>query len=145
MTASPLLRIVLIAILGRLLFRLLPIALGMPAPAELFMTEDGYLMLRVARNMAIGLGMSVSEGTIATNDVQPMATFLFTIPYPITGGDKATSLIGIHLILAAISVGALFAIRAFASRMLRGMDIETRAVQGSGHPPPRSVAQLRGR
>jgi hypothetical protein len=125
MTASPLLlRLVLIAIMGGILFRLLPIALGMPALAELFMTEDGYLMLTVARNMALGLGMTVSEGTIPTNGVQPMATFLFTIPYLITGGDKVTSLIGIHLILAAISVGALFAIRAFADRMLRGMEIE---------------------
>jgi hypothetical protein len=130
MTApSPLLlRLVLVAILGGLLFRLLPIALGMPALAGLFMTEDGYLMLTVARNMAIGLGMTVSEGTIPTNGVQPMSTFLFTIPYLVTEGDKVTSLIGIHLILAAVSVGALVAIRAFASRMLRGMEIEAGAL-----------------
>jgi hypothetical protein len=117
------LRIVLIAILCGLVFRLLPLVLGMPALAELFMTEDGYLMLTVARNMAIGLGMSVSEGTIATNGVQPMATFLFTIPYLVTDGDKVTSLIGIHLILAAIAVAGLFAVRAFAARMLRGMEM----------------------
>ncbi len=58
------------------------------------MTEDGYLMLTIARNMAIGLGMSVSEGTIHSNGVQPLATFLFTLPYLLTGGDKVAGLVG---------------------------------------------------
>jgi hypothetical protein len=56
------------------LYRLWPILAAQPALPEFFITEDGYLMLTVARNMAIGLGMSVSEGTIATNGIQPMAT-----------------------------------------------------------------------
>ena len=83
------------------------------------MTEDGYLMLTVARNMAIGLGMSVSDGTIPTNGVQPMSTILFTVPYLWTGGDKVFSLIGIHLILAAVAMAVAFAIRSLAARVLR--------------------------
>lgn len=109
-------------VLFGVVFRIYPIFTGMPDLAEAFITEDGYLMLTVARNMAIGLGMTVSEGTILTNGVQPMATFLFTLPYLATGGDRVEALVGIHLILAMISVGALIAIRAFAARMLRGQD-----------------------
>ncbi|MEJ6396240.1 hypothetical protein V8J82_23500 [Gymnodinialimonas sp. 2305UL16-5] len=118
----PVIGLILLALLFGLVYRIYPIATGMPDLAEAFITEDGYLMLTVARNMAIGLGMTVSEGTIPTNGVQPMATFLFTLPYLATGGDRVAGLVGIHLILAAISVGGLFAVRAFAARMLRDQD-----------------------
>lgn len=54
-----------------------------------YITEDGYLMQTVARNMAIGLGMSTAEGTIPTNGVQPLAAFLFMILHFISGGSKS--------------------------------------------------------
>jgi hypothetical protein len=117
MFISPI-RIALLVCLIAGLYRLWPALAGQPALSEFFITEDGYLMLTVARNIAIGLGMSVSEGTIATNGIQPMATFLFTIPYLLTDGDRVVSLMGIHIILAAIGVGALFAIQALAARLL---------------------------
>ena len=101
-----------------ILYRLWPIVAGMPLLANFFVTEDGYLMLTVARNMAIGNGMSVSDGTIPTNGVQPLATFLFAIPYLITDGDKVSSLIGIHAISAAVSLAGFFLVRAFAARLL---------------------------
>jgi hypothetical protein len=101
-------------------YRLWPVAGGLPALAQFYITEDGYLMLTVARNFAIGLGLTVSEGTIPTNGVQPMATFLYAIPYGLTGGDKVTSLIGVHLIMAAAAVAGLFAVRAFAARAMAG-------------------------
>lgn len=104
----------LAAVLFALLYRLFPIVTGQPALSQFFITEDGYLMLTIARNMAIGLGMTVSDGTIATNGVQPLATFLFTLPYLASGGDKVSSLIGIHLIMVAISVAGFFLVRAFA-------------------------------
>jgi hypothetical protein len=110
------------AVVVALLYRVFPIVTGQPHLSQFFVTEDGYLMLTVARNMAIGLGMSVSDGTIPTNGVQPLATFLFTIPYLVTGGDKVTSLIGIHLIAAAAALGGLFAVHAFAARVLRPQD-----------------------
>lgn len=100
------------------LFRLFPVFAGQPALSEFFVTEDGYLLLTVARNMAAGLGMSVSDGMIPTNGVQPLITFLFTLPYLITGGDKVTSLIGVNLIATAISIIGFFAVRAFAGRVL---------------------------
>lgn len=101
-----------------LLYRLWPIASGMPALANFFLTEDGYLMLTVSRNMALGAGMSVSDGTIPTNGVQPLIAFIFTIPYLATGADKVTSLVGIHLIHAVTALAALFAIRGLAARIL---------------------------
>ena len=60
-----------------------------------FMTEDGYLMQTVARNMAIGLGMSTAEGTMPTNGVQPLATYLFAGLHLLAQGDKA---LGIGLV-----------------------------------------------
>lgn len=106
-----------------LAYRLWPTLAGMPALANFFITEDGYLMLTVARNMAIGLGMSVSDGTIPTNGVQPLIAFLFAVPYEFTDGDKVTSLIGVHLIHAATAVAVVFATRAFAERVLEPRDI----------------------
>lgn len=111
--------LVVLGFTGGLLYRLFPIVAGPPALSEVFMTEDGYLMLTVARNMAMGLGMTVSDGTIPTNGVQPLATFLFALPYVLTDGDKVTSLVGIHLLATAFAVGGAFAIRAFAARVLR--------------------------
>ena len=81
MSQSFLIRLVLILLVLGTLYRILPVFTGQPHLSELFMTEDGYLMLTVARNIAIGLGMSVSEGTIGTNGVQPLATYIFTLPY----------------------------------------------------------------
>lgn len=101
-----------------LVYRLAPLAMGPEFLARFFITEDGYLMLTVARNLAIGNGLSVSAGEIATNGVQPLGTFLYTIPYLATGGAKLASLAGIVLIMTAISVAAAWTIRAFAARVL---------------------------
>lgn len=100
------------------LYRLAPIALGEEALARFFITEDGYLMLTIARNLALGQGLSVSDGTIATNGVQPLATFLYALPYFVTGGDKVASLIGVIALMTAWSVAGFFAVRAFATRAL---------------------------
>lgn len=51
-------------------------------------SEDGYLMMTIARNIAIGLGMSTADGTLPTNGTQPLMTFIMTLIYSITGGDK---------------------------------------------------------
>jgi hypothetical protein len=105
-----------------LLFRLAPLVLGEGAVAQFFITEDGYLMLTVARNLAIGQGLSVSDGAIATNGVQPLATLLYSLPYLATGGDKVASLAGVIAIMAAWSVGAALAVRAWARGVLGPLD-----------------------
>lgn len=116
-------RVALITLGLALLFRLWPLVAGMPALAQFFVTEDGYLMLTVARNLATGLGLSVSEGTIPTNGVQPLATLLYAIPYAITGGDKITSLSYLHALWAAISVAGALAVRALAGRIMTPMGL----------------------
>lgn len=108
-----------LALLVGVVFRFYPVIVGQPQLSQFFVTEDGYLLLTVARNMAIGLGMSVSDGTIPTNGVQPLITFLFSGVYLLNDGDKVTSLFGVHWVMIAISVAAFFAIRAFAKRVLQ--------------------------
>ena len=99
-------------------YRLIPLFGSDRTLASFFITEDGYLLLTVARNIAIGNGMSVSDGTIPTNGVQPLITFIFTIPYLLTGGDKLASLVGVTLIQAVIAVLGTIAVHRFARRAL---------------------------
>lgn len=114
--------VVAFLLLAGTLYRLWPAAAGMPALANHFITEDGYLLATVARNLGIGNGMTVSNGSIATNGVQPLITFLFAVPYWATGGDKVASLVWVHVLHAAIALGGAFAIRAFAARLLQPRD-----------------------
>lgn len=115
-------RLIALSFVLATLYRLYPIVLGPSVLREAFMTEDGYLMLTIARNMAIGLGMSVSEGTIASNGVQPLATFIFAIPYLLTGGDKVLGVAGVQLISAVIAVIGFFTVRAFMRFVLAPQD-----------------------
>ena len=114
--------LIVVSLVLATLYRLYPLVLGPSALAEAFMTEDGYLMLTIARNMAIGLGMSVSDGTIASNGVQPLATFLFAIPYALTGGDKVLGVAGVQVISAVIAVVGIFTVRSFMRLVLAPYD-----------------------
>jgi len=72
----------------------------------LYMTEDGYLMQTVARNLALGLGMTTADGTLPTNGIQPLATFAHMLIYSAVSGDKlgGLRLVAIYnIVLAAIS------------------------------------------
>lgn len=100
------------------LYRVIPVFGSERTLASLFLTEDGYLLLTVSRNMAIGNGITVSDGTIWTNGFQPLATFLFAIPYLLTGGSKIAGLFGVTLIQIVISIAAAFEIKRFATRAL---------------------------
>jgi hypothetical protein len=66
-------------------------------------SEDGYLMMTVARNIALGLGMTTSNGTIPTNGVQPLSTFLWSGVYWLVAGDKVQGVLGIILIQFVIA------------------------------------------
>ena len=121
MTTRRLTQLALAFVAAAALYRLWPVLAGQPALSRAFLTEDGYLMLTVARNMATGLGMTVSDGTIPTNGVQPLATFLFAGAYLVAGGDRVAGLVGVHAILAAAALGGVFALRALARRLLAGL------------------------
>ena len=73
-----------------------------------FMTEDGYLMQTIARNMAIGLGMSTADGTIATNGVQPLATLLFAALFALVDGSRSGGIALITVFSALVSAGAAY-------------------------------------
>ena len=55
---------------------------------EQFVTEDGYFMLAIARNLAIGNGFSIADGEVPTNGTQPLTTLLFTIGFVLADGAK---------------------------------------------------------
>jgi hypothetical protein len=74
-------------------------------------SEDGYLMLTVARNMAIGLGMSSAAGTMPTNGVQPLATFVFAGCFLLAGGDKTGGValvMGLSVLISLLSLLAVY-------------------------------------
>jgi hypothetical protein len=71
-----------------------------------YVTEDGYLLQTVARNIAIGLGMSTAEGTIPTNGVQPLVTFLFAALHFIAGGSKFSGIVLVTLFSTIVAAAA---------------------------------------
>ncbi len=71
-------------------------------------SEDGYLMMTIARNMAIGEGMSTADGTIPTNGTQPLTSFLWAAAYWLEGGDKVKSIVWIILMQFLFATGAAF-------------------------------------
>ena len=69
-----------------------------------YMTEDGYLMQTIARNIALGLGMSTADGTIPTNGVQPLATFMFAVMHFIAGESKFEGIVLVTLFSVLVSI-----------------------------------------
>ena len=69
-----------------------------------FPSEDGYLMLTVARNVALGRGMSSAAGTLPTNGVQPLATLVQALCFRLVGGDRAR---GVRLLIVVYTGVAL--------------------------------------
>lgn len=108
-----------LVIAAALLLRLKPL-LGMGDDLRAAITEDGYLMLTVARNLGIGNGLTVSEGEIWTNGIQPLATIFYALPYFALGENKAFGIAGVVLIMTVISLVATYLVYALARRLLPG-------------------------
>ncbi len=83
-----------------------------------FPTEDGYLMLTLARNLALGLGMSTAEGTLPSNGTQPLATLLWALVFKLVGGDKTQGVYGVLVLEVLISLAAAYAIYRLALLLL---------------------------
>lgn len=84
-------------------------------------TEDGYLMLTIARNFAIGKGFSVADGTIPTNGTQPLITLVWTLCFLLAGGDRTGGVAIALVVQLAFSLVAAYAVfrlglRVFAER-----------------------------
>ena len=84
-----------------------------------FPSEDGYLMLTIARNIALGKGMSVSDGLQPTNGTQPLATLLWAAAFRVTHGDRASGVLLILAVQAAVSFAAAWLLFALAQRLFR--------------------------
>ena len=67
-------------------------------------SEDGYLMLTIARNMALGRGLTVSDGSIPSNGIQPLATLLYALCFVAAGADKLRALYPVVGVQVAISM-----------------------------------------
>lgn len=86
-----------------------------------YMSEDGYLMQTIARNIAIGLGMSTAEGTIPTNGVQPLATFLFASLHFLAGGSKVVGIAMVTLFSAFVSALSAYYLFKVGSKIFSGL------------------------
>jgi hypothetical protein len=86
-----------------------------------FPTEDGYLMLTIARNIALGNGMSTAAGTIPTNGTQPLATYLFAACFWLVDGARRSGVmlvLAVELLIAVAAALLLYLLgrRVFATR-----------------------------
>ena len=87
----------------------------------LLLSEDGYLMQTIARNMAIGLGMSTANGTMPTNGVQPLATFLYAGLHALAGGSKMLAIGYVTVFATAVSAAAAWVFWRLGRSVLRDL------------------------
>jgi hypothetical protein len=87
----------------------------------LLLSEDGYLMQTIARNMAIGLGMSTAHGTMPTNGVQPLATFLYAGLHALAGGSKMLAIGYVTVFATAVSAAAAWVYWRLGRSVLRDL------------------------
>jgi hypothetical protein len=92
-----------------------PVVLGGDWLRWSYPTEDGYLMLTIARNIALGHGMSVSEGLVATNGVQPLVATVQAGLFWIAGGDREVGLRLVMALAVLVAMGTAW----LASRVMR--------------------------
>lgn len=86
--SSPFLWLVLAFACVGLLSRIAPLLNRDGRLLRQFPTEDGYLMLTIARNLALGRGMSTASGEVPTNGTQPLFNFIEAAGFFLVGGDR---------------------------------------------------------
>ena len=86
-----------------------------------FPTEDGYLMLTIARNLGTGKGMSIADGTLPTNGTQPLTTGLWSLVFAAFDGDRAAGVAGVLVLEVLIAVAATFCLFRLGRRLLRDL------------------------
>src|SRR5512140_2599839 len=84
-----------------------------------FPTEDGYLMMTVARNIALGRGMSTSQGLLPTNGTQPAFNFIEAWCFWMVGGDRQAGVLVIQLVQLALAMLAAALLFMMGRRILR--------------------------
>ena len=74
-------------------------------------SEDGYLMLTIARNLALGNGLAISDGEIPTNGTQPLMTLIEAACFKTVNGDKMRGLfliVAVQVIVSLLTATALY-------------------------------------
>ena len=79
-----------------------------------FPSEDGYLMLTISRNLALGHGLSIEAGNTLTNGTQPLMTFVYGGLFWLVDGDRASGVWLVQLLGIAIAIGAALLLRRVA-------------------------------
>jgi hypothetical protein len=85
-----------------------------------FASEDGYLMLTIARNLAIGNGLSVENGLTLTNGTQPLMTFVYAAVFWLVGGDKVWGVVLVQALGIAIGLVGAWLLYKVGLRLLHG-------------------------
>ena len=67
-------------------------------------SEDGYLMLTVARNVALGRSLTIADGTIATNGVQPFVTFVWAGVHWLFASERLPALRAVVLVQFSVAL-----------------------------------------
>ncbi len=99
--------------------RLVPMIDGTDRYLRQFPTEDGYLMMTIARNIALGRGMATAEGTIASNGTQPAFTFVEALCFWLAGGDRRAGVFAIGLVQFVVAAAAAVCMYLLGRRILR--------------------------
>lgn len=114
----PLLALISILLLVGISFRCEPVFTSEERMLQHFPTEDGYLMLTIARNIAIGNGMSVSDGEVPTNGTQPLTTLVWAGAFWLVDGDKVDGVRIVLIIELLLSLASLLLVYALGKAML---------------------------
>ena len=87
-------------------------------------TEDGYLMLTIARNMALGNGMSTADGELPTNGTQPLATTIWSAVFAAVDADKETGVFIVLCIELMLSLLAAYLLFRIARNVFREIEVD---------------------
>jgi hypothetical protein len=77
-------------------------------------------MLTIARNIALGRGMSIAEGTIPTNGAQPLLAFVYGVPFWLVDGDKVWGVWLAQVLEVVFAVAAAVTLHRVALHVLEG-------------------------
>lgn len=83
-------------------------------------TEDGYLMMGIARHIALGNGFATADGSIPTNGTQPLTTLIEAGVFWLVGGDRFWGVFGTQVLLLVSALVAAWALARFAEQVLTG-------------------------
>lgn len=96
-------------------------------------TEDGYFMLTMGRNVALGRGLSVAGSDTPTNGTQPLTTFVWAGGYSLVGPEREAGVLFALVLQLLASLATAFVIHRLARRVFHARpDRESRALLAAG-------------